>query len=549
MDRARSLRPLSASLLAAATLFASLPASAAVFEITPSDDLIASVNKLQPGDELVLAGGTYNLSSKFSITVSGSAQAPIVIRAKDGEVPVITRPDANQNTINIENNSHVTLRGIEVTGGSHGIRLNNASFITIEECHVHATGDVGISANVPGGKYEGLKLLRNHIHDTNNTGEGMYLGCNTNGCQMWNSLIEGNYIHHTNGPTVSQGDGIEIKEGSYNNIVRDNVIHDTNYPCVITYGAVGNGGPNIIERNLLWGCGDHGIQAAADVVIQNNIILSANSDSIRNQPHQSGSPSNIVIAHNTILKGAGDAIRSDGITGSVTIVNNAIYAPNGSAIRVNINGGQVTAAGNVGVGGLQGLAMGFSPTGELATDFVQANLGGAPPNDVFPKPGSALAGAGDKAHAVADDFNGTPREGTADVGAYKFDPAGNPGWTLAADFKEVKSGGSGGSGGAGGAGGSGSGTGGAGGSGNGGEGGSGNGSGGEGNGGSNGAGGSDPGDDGGCSCRAAGGSQGEKGLPLVGLVGLGLMAAALGARRRVGRAGTPIADARRRHVK
>jgi hypothetical protein len=524
MPQLRDLRPLSAALLGGAALLASLPAQAAVFEITPSDDLIASVNKLQPGDELVLGGGTYNLTSKFSITVSGTAQAPIVIRAKDGEVPVVTRPDENQNTINIENNSHVTLRGIEVVGGSHGIRLNNASFITIEECHIHDTGDVGISANIPGGKYEGLRLLRNHIHDTNNTGEGMYLGCNSNGCQMWDSLIEGNYIHHTNGPTVAQGDGIEIKEGSYNNIVRDNVIHDTNYPCLLTYSTVGNGGPNILERNLLWNCGDHGIQAAADVVIRNNIILSANADSIRNQPHQSGSPANIVIAHNTIIKGAGDAIRSDGITGAVTIANNAVYAPSGMAIRVNLNGGQVTAAGNLGVGGVQGFAMGYSPTGELAKDFEQANLSGAPPNDVFPKAGSGLIGAGDKGHAVADDFNGTPRDGTTDVGAYKFDPAGNPGWTLAADFKELVMGGNGGSGGAGG------GSGGAGGSGNGGSGGSpgAGGSGGEGTGGSSGSGGADPGDEGGCGCRATGSGQGEA----LGWIGLGLMAAGFAARRR-----------------
>jgi MYXO-CTERM domain-containing protein len=526
MDRTLCLRPLSAALLAGAALFTSIPARAAVVEITPADDLIASVGKLQPGDELVLAGGTYNLTSKFSITVSGTAQMPIVIRAKDGEVPVITRPDANQNTINIENTAYVTLRGIEVKGGSHGIRINNSSFITIEECHIHDTGDVGLSANITASKYEGLKLLRNHIHDTSGTGEGMYLGCNTNGCQMWDSLIEGNYIHHTNGPNVVQGDGIEIKEGSYNNIVRDNVIHDTKFPCVITYSAVGNGGPNTIERNLLWGCGDHGIQATADVVIRNNIILSANNDSIRNQPHQSGSPGNIVIAHNTLIKASGDAIRSDGITGSVTIANNAIYAPNGSAVRVNINGGQVSAAGNVGVGGVQGLPMGFSETGDLAADFVQANTSGAPPNDVFPKPGSALIGAGDKGQAVADDFNGTPREGTVDVGAYKFDPAGNPGWTLAADFKDVVMGGNGGAGGAGGSGGSGSG---AGGSGNGAGGGAGGeGTGGAGTGGSNGSGGGDPGDDGGCSCRAAGSRRDASPAWL----GLGLIAASFAARRR-----------------
>ena len=80
----------------------------------------------------------------------------------------------------------------------------------------------------------------------------MYLGCNNNGCRVANSLIEGNYIHHTNGPTVEQGDGIELKEGSYGNIIRDNVIHDTNYPGIITYSTVGNGPPNVIEGNLIW---------------------------------------------------------------------------------------------------------------------------------------------------------------------------------------------------------------------------------------------------------------------------------------------------------
>jgi hypothetical protein len=33
------------------------------------------------------------------------------------------------------------------------------------------------------------------------------------------------------------------------------------------------------------------------------------------------------------------------------------------------------------------------------------------------------------------DFNETPRNGVADVGAYRYNSAGNPGWTLAEDFK------------------------------------------------------------------------------------------------------------------
>lgn len=410
-------------------------ARAETIEIGPGDDLIATVGTLLPGDELVLAGGTYNLTQRFSINVSGEQGMPIVIRAKDGEVPIITRPDANENTINIEDATYVELRDIEVMGGSHGIRISASSFITVEGCHVHDTGDVGISANVNGSDYEGLQLLSNHIHDTNNTGEGMYLGCNSNACQMHDSLIAGNYIHNTNGPTIEQGDGIEVKEGSYANVIRDNVIHDTNYPCIITYSTVGNGDPNIIERNALWGCGDHGIQSAADVIIRNNIILSANSDGIRNQPHQAGDPANIVIAHNTVLKAAGDAIRSDGIIGEVTIVNNAVYAQGGNAIRVAGQLGAVTVSGNVGIGSLDGVAGGFDTSGNIATDFVGASFSGAPPNDVFPSVGSLLVGAAGAPYLADDDFNGTPRDGALDAGAYKFDAAGNPGWTLTPGFK------------------------------------------------------------------------------------------------------------------
>lgn len=41
------------------------------------------------------------------------------------------------------------------------------------------------------------------------------------------------HIHHINGASVSQGDGIELKEGCYNNVIRDNVFHHTDYPCLI----------------------------------------------------------------------------------------------------------------------------------------------------------------------------------------------------------------------------------------------------------------------------------------------------------------------------
>jgi MYXO-CTERM domain-containing protein len=429
-----------AILAGGATLASASTALADTFEVTPQDDLEAAINALQPGDELLVGGGTYTLTERFGVDVQGTAAQPIVIRAKDGESPVIHRPAADQNVIDVDDGAYLVFRGLEISGGSHGLRLVSADFVTIEDCEIHDTDDVALSAN-SGGDYEGLHIRRNHIHHTNNTGEGMYLGCNQDACRVHDSLISDNYIHHTNGPTVIQGDGIELKEGSYGNVIRDNVIHDTLYPCILTYSTAGNGPPNIVERNVLWSCGDHGIQSAADAIIRNNIILGSGSDGLAMQPHQSGSPANLTVVHNTILHPQNHAVRISGISGPVLIANNALYAQSGDALFVNGDATQLTVTGNVGEGAVGGGAM-IAP-GSLAADFVAASYAGAPPMDVFPKSGSALIGAGDAAHVATDDFNGTPRNGVADAGAYTFDASGNPGWPLGEGFKDAPIGGGG----------------------------------------------------------------------------------------------------------
>jgi hypothetical protein len=399
--------------------------------VGPGDDVEAALNALQPGDELGLRGGTYTLTDAWHLTMVGTAQAPIRVRAYEADRPHLHRPATDQNIIDFDRAAYVEIDDLEFSGGSAGLRFIDANFVTIRDCEIHDTADVALSAN-SGTDYQGLQILHNHIHNTGGTGEGMYIGCNDNGCRVHDSVFAWNWIHDTKGPNVSQGDGIEIKEGSYANVVSDNVIHDTGYPCIITYSTVGNGGPNIIERNLLWNCGDHGIQSAADAIIRNNIILGAAANGIANQPHQSGTPSNLQILHNTILAPQNDAIASTGITGSVVIANNAVYARQGNAVRVAGDLTAVTVAGNVGVGTLSGATGGLAP-GDLAQDFAAASFSGVLPNDVFPKMGSHLVGAGDPRFRVPDDFNGNMRASTPDVGAYEA--SGNPGGPLVDGFK------------------------------------------------------------------------------------------------------------------
>jgi hypothetical protein len=411
-----------------ACLLAAFGAQAA--EIAPGGDLRAAIAALRPGDTLELAGGTYTMSSSFRVTVNGTAQAPITIRARAGQRPVIQQNNAGQNIIEISGSSHVVFQGIGFTGGSHGIRLMSSSFVTIQDCEIWETGDVALSAN-SGGTYDGLRILRNHIHHTNGTGEGMYLGCNSDACRVANSLIEGNYIHHTNRASVEQGDGIELKEGSYGNVIRDNVVHDTNYPGIITYSTAGNGPANVIEGNVVWNTNDYAIQSAADSIIRNNIVLGS---AIALQPHQAGSPSNQQVVHNTVIvQNSGIEVR--GVVGPVVIANNAVYSESGTAIRL-ISGslGQVTVAGNVGRGGIEGKSSGFVAGQAITADLVDGHYRGEPPIDVFPAAGSALIGAGNASYRTERDFNGTLRTG-ADAGAYQYSASGNPGWTITAGFK------------------------------------------------------------------------------------------------------------------
>jgi hypothetical protein len=193
----------------------------------------------------------------------------------------------------------------------------------------------------------------------------------------------------------------------------------------------------VIEGNVIWNTNDNAIQSAADVIIRNNIVLGS---TIAFQSHQAGSPGNIQLVHNTILT-TSNGVDVRNVVGSVVIANNAIYSQGGAAIRL-ISGdlSKVTLAGNVGQGGLQGASSGYANGNGVGADFVSGHFGD-PPIDVFPKSGSALIGAASSTWATATDFNGTARAGSNDVGAYRFNAAGNPGWKIAAGFKQPTGGG------------------------------------------------------------------------------------------------------------
>ncbi len=404
---------------------ASLEADAQTIELKPTDDWFSVLNgsQLQPGQTVVLSEGVYSDPRRLTLRHVGHSDAPIVIQAQDGHTVTFKRPDMRQNTFNIEGAQYLVLKDIEITGGSTAIRISKfrdrmARNVTLLGLHIHHIGGVAVTCNHVDNVYSEMLFQGNHIHHTGGHGEAFYLGANNDRAGKTqavfrDSVIEGNYIHDLKGPNVSQGDGVEIKDGSFNNIIRDNIIHDTNYPGIIVYGTDGQG-TNVIERNAIWNSGDHGIQAAADAVIRNNVIFDVRSDGIRSQKHQSASVGNLRIVNNTIVKKAGTGIRIDSSpmpSETVIVANNAVFAP--EALRA-AQSPKLLVAGNV---------FASSPDGNL--------------QNYFPVAGSAMIGAADPAYLPEDDFDGTSRRGSLDVGAYRYrNHYDGPGIT--AGFKEIQ---------------------------------------------------------------------------------------------------------------
>ncbi len=407
-------------------------AHAATYEIRSGDDLIGRLQSLSAGDEVIVYTGTYDTGGFLEVEWAGTADMAIVSRAADGERPVI-RGVSSQNVINIDG-SYFTLRGFEITGGSHGLRLGTVSHATLEDLAIHEIGDVGISCNRAGNTCDALIVRHNEIYDTGmggGPGEGMYIGCNDAACVVSNSIFEGNYIHDIGG---TQGDGIEIKTGSFGNVVRDNVIIGANYPAITLYGfADGAGERNLVERNFVWGTNDNGIQVVGQVIVRNNIVIDAAANGIHSKASQGFAPHDVTIVHNSVFGAGAACMKTNDWSGESAqiIANNAFYCPGGLAVDINGGAPSATFAGNFALGEVRA-SSGF------ATGTAEGDLGapsGSPPV-LYPPAGSPLVDAGDPAYAASEDFNGTARsDGMPDVGAYEHTNAENPGWPLGMDFR------------------------------------------------------------------------------------------------------------------
>lgn len=363
--------------------------------------LVKAVEALQPGDKLEIAAGTYSVERMWDVRVSGRREAPIWITAAEGAAVIITRPDAKQNLINIGQGGPVAflcLRGLEFNGGSHGMRLGHCSDVWIDQCHIHHTGQVCLSAN--SADTQRLLLTRNHIHHGDGHAEGMYLGANNGEHIMSESVIALNHIHDCRG---DQGDGIEVKQGSWGNLIAENHVHDTQYPCITVYGTAGKP-VNIIERNLCYNSGDNVMQVQGEAIVRNNVLINGAGAGFASTDHQ-GKTLNLQVIHNTILNSA-HAFRGGSWNGreGMVLANNILYSRDANALNYANGNAGVISTGNVvfGDGPKDGCVKGRG-----FEDFPGVSLDGSK-HDATPSSDARFENA-DAKYLVPTDFNGKAR--------------------------------------------------------------------------------------------------------------------------------------------
>ena len=218
--------------------------------------LAGAGGRIRPGDTVWVRAGTY--SGSFTTTLTGTALAPIVVRAYPGERAVI---DGNGST-----NSTFVVDGAWAV--YWGLEIMNSSTARIGE---------GLGLR-PTGVYvrnaDNVKLINLIVHDT---GHGTYTEYTTQNIEIYGWVIFNG--GHQNS-TRSDGHGIYIKhDGAGGKAVRDNIIFNQFGFGVHGYTEASGALRNMVfEGNVLFNNGElsnddnPNLQIGGNRVADNNVV-------------------------------------------------------------------------------------------------------------------------------------------------------------------------------------------------------------------------------------------------------------------------------------
>jgi hypothetical protein len=425
----------------------------ATLELVPGDDLVGLSESLQPGDELVLADGLYQVRGQIVWSVLSTEDAPLTMRPAEGAEPVIELiPDEkgayDNDILQIEDSSWVVVEGITFQGSvdwtddtqnHRGVQIVNSSHVTLSGVTVMQTGDHSLYL---AGTNSNITVQDSHIHSTL-SGYGVYVGCSDASCWTSDSRLTNNWIHSIGGESSWS---VYLAHGSQGITLSDNVIYGS-AGYGVYMGSTEYGDRNIFEGNAVWGLSGYGLYVQGGARIRNNILFNIDGTGIYSRDPERGTYSDLIISFNTVAQTTGWATLLEDWYEQfgMVLANNAICNPTGYGLYYEMPtidtatpASDNVVTSNVACGlvdGLDEFPDAVTP-GAGYSDFVDVETW-----DFYPASSdSILVGTADPAgdtYVPEADFNGLARDGDSpEVGAYEWSGTGNPGWAIQEGFKE-----------------------------------------------------------------------------------------------------------------
>lgn len=424
-------------------LLLSLPAAAVDVKLDPGADIRGLTGSIGPGDVYTFGDGVYEVTNNWEITAPGTESSPVVFKAAEGAKPVIRLKEGGNRVLRIYDSTFLTVSGLSFEmdderfdNGGNGVRIENSSDVTLENGVVK---HIGNSAVVLGGDTQRVAVRRMELTDIRD-GFGIYAGCSDASCWTQGSVFDNNLIHDTGSRDENlRNDGIYLSPGCQDNRIVDNVLFDINRHGIVTTSTE-FGERNVVEGNVVWGAGSHGLYIAGSALVRNNLAFSTGGHGLYSENNRD-SLENVAISFNTFVDTDRSSVRLNDWAGRTGMVfaNNLIANPVGEAFEAaedDLDDG-VLISTNVITGRVQWLDFeaGHFLYGGGYTEFEDwKNWNFYPTNFSVSR---AAADPQSGAFVPELDFNGQQRNGeTPTVGAYEYVFGTNPGWLIREDFKE-----------------------------------------------------------------------------------------------------------------
>jgi hypothetical protein len=439
------------ALVVAASLAVALPSVAATRVVTSLSALQSALGSAAPGDVIELADGSYSTSSTIGITRSGTATAPITVRAQHTGGATITGSGGFAFGGGVSN---VALAGFRLTGsrglsipvGVTHIQLTRNTFQLAGSVQYWVTvggDDAQIDHNTfqhkstagnfievvgPGtsGMAQRTWIHHNYFLDQSftgsNGGESIRVGLSGRQHGSAKALVEYNLFEKCNGDL----EVISVK--STDDVIRYNTLRNSKGTITLRHGW-----NNRVEGNYLIG-NSTGIRMFGNYhVVVNNVVQNSTGQALEigggeirddtNSTTAHEAVDHALVAFNTFVNDRSSPIQmGDGgksfQPSDVTVADNIISGTGGSALSL-AGGTSLKYQGNI----LNGVTGGGMPSSGYRTANPKLVLD---PGGIYRlSSGSPAIGAALGSYPqVTLDMDGQTRTGTFDVGADQFAGSG-----------------------------------------------------------------------------------------------------------------------------